>query len=192
MTKPITVGRFRPSGRSQLYGTLAGWLQAGDCEPVVGFIIGRYEVVVSCETVQQWRLAYMAQYGLQEFPLLATPDAWLKSRIKTEAGHCEALIRVECELHVFPIHWEQVECRLTDEDIVAIQKRLRRLAEARSSTHKLIAASANPIDRTAARVVPDDSQGCPWCREWFRNPAALAIHAEERHGQLVRIAHKPT
>ena len=40
----------------------------------------------------------------------------------------------------------------------------------------------SPINRVADRVAHfDDHRGCPYCRKWYRNGAALRLHVIEAH-----------
>ena len=38
-----------------------------------------------------------------------------------------------------------------------------------------------PIDRVARRIAGTDSKGCPYCKRWFVNSNALALHLAESH-----------
>lgn len=167
---------------------LAAWLCDGKCDFISGYLLGRYGVVVEPEQVESWRQEYVTRFKMDAMPYLSDPVMWLKVRVHYDSGPGEMVDRVGLnDLHVFPVHWDHIECVLTASEVAEIQRRLRHLGESRSCVSVLSERSATPIDRTAARIVRDDSQACPWCREWFRNPNAMAIHADERHGQKVVV-----
>ena len=49
----------------------------------------------------------------------------------------------------------------------------------RSPLSRLCDSSA--IDRVARRIAGDGDKPCPYCRRYFRNPAALVLHLRESH-----------
>jgi len=47
-------------------------------------------------------------------------------------------------------------------------------------------SSASPINETARKIAGCGDRPCPYCNRYFRNPAAMAMHIQENHMQLVK------
>jgi hypothetical protein len=42
-------------------------------------------------------------------------------------------------------------------------------------------ADASPMDAVARRIAGNGDRPCPYCKRYFRNPAAMVLHIKERH-----------
>lgn len=42
-------------------------------------------------------------------------------------------------------------------------------------------SGSSPINETARRIAGNGDRPCPYCKRYFRNPAAMAMHITERH-----------
>ena len=103
---------------------------------------------------------------------------WLKNRLADFAllppGHCGCpRIRLFCELHFEPLHIAASE--------IASWCFPPNYARSRISRSPL--ARIEPIDRVASRLTQfSDESKCPYCNRYYRNGAALRLHAVESHG----------
>lgn len=108
---------------------------------------------------------------------------WLKSRmlefgmLDDVGGQSEEDERLVVPLHFYP--WDNEKygpwnCsrELIVEAIAA--------STARSPLSRL--SEAVPINKVARRVIQNNDHNCPYCKRYFRNPAALSLHIRDFHG----------
>ena len=153
---------------------LAHWLHDANLQAIIGYVKGRHSSDIDEATAAKWCETWKKEW-------CNNPDTWIKNRL--EFGHegDESGIRLETTMHVFWIFFGQGAPVGYDD----YAEHVRLLKEARSNF--LRAATADPIDRTARRMVHSDNQPCPYCNRWFHNPNALVLHLKERHGQELML-----
>lgn len=116
------------------------------------------------------------------------------SRNESSAGHVAWIARRLYELGCFHVpHVDPTEIRLfallhfwpweggdwgcdTIDDMIDWPTTVRRSPLSRMGEFE-------PINRVARMIAGDGGKPCPYCRRYYRNPAALSLHLSESHGQ---------
>lgn len=111
---------------------------------------------------------------------------WLKNRMAEfdMLGECggESMpdVRITCELH-FPSWDEERYGPFLNEKELSFESLESTVA--RSPLSRLVDAS--PINSVARKIIQRGEQDCPYCKRYFRNPAALSLHVKDFHGEAV-------
>lgn len=110
--------------------------------------------------------------------------SWLKNRMAefdmlgSCGGQSENPIRLTCELH-FPA-WDEKRYG-PFKNAAELTFESAKETVARSPLSRLVDAA--PINRVARKIILSGDHHCPYCRRYYRNPAALALHVKDFHGQ---------
>jgi hypothetical protein len=107
---------------------------------------------------------------------------WIAKRLQ-EAGYFRVQhndpsdIRLFALLHFWP--WEGKPWgRDSVDDMIEWPATVRRSPLSRMGDFE-------PINRVARRIAGDGGKPCPYCRRYYRNPAALSLHLAESHEQEI-------
>jgi hypothetical protein len=164
---------------------LRDWFSTKNFDAPAGYVLGRYSLNVSTTEVAGW-------YRVHDSNFIAPVNIrdWIKNRLidtgklPHESKGCPE-VRLFCYLHFDPIFDS-----IAPEDRYFVSTRLTKGIQ-RPAFHRL--RSRRPIGITAAarKMVNEKLQTCPYCRSYFRNPAALVVHIEDRHAaSIVRSLEK--
>ena len=109
------------------------------------------------------------------------PIAWIMSRLREFRYFVAGMkgqpeIHFTCEMHCYPLEEGTIPYSFQDMKEATLHLTVRR-----SPLSRVSLSDSEPIDRVARRVSGEGGKPCPYCRKYFRNPAAMVLHLKESH-----------
>ena len=109
---------------------------------------------------------------------------WIKSRLREMnllpkcGGQCDESEHVSGVFHFYPWDTERY-----GDFFAPAELKIETFKSGTQRSPLSRIGDASPVNTVARKIIQNHDHHCPFCTRYFRNPAALALHVQDVHGE---------